>query len=345
MNRRRVIFGVFVLLASFLLLWFWPQPETASQSSDQKLPPPKPSSAQANLDAPSVKPAPAALNLEQTEQAQEEKKKNIIAKIVAMMSAPITFYGKVVDQNGDPVPDAHIGFSLADKFAASGSNDYMKASRDGSFSIIGVKGAVLGVNVNKEGYYQIQDVSNQRFAYGVASDGYTKPPPAKENPAVFVLQKMGQAMALIKIEKYVRTERNGSPKQINLQTGRLTSLGNFKVEAWTNDQAKDAQGHYDWKCRISVPGGGLIERKNDFAFEAPADGYRPSDEIVMPQNAERWNPQASRQYFVKLSNNHFARIEFEMVAGGDHFFSITSYLNPTPGSRNLEFDPAKAIEP
>ena len=62
---------------------------------------------------------------------------------------------------------------------------------------------------------------------------------------------------------------------------------------WTADQAKDAKQHYEWRCRISVPKGGLVERKDQFDFEAPVDGYKPSDEIVMLQAAEKWQPNAA----------------------------------------------------
>jgi hypothetical protein len=112
---------------------------------------------------------------------------------------------------------------------------------------------------------------------------------------------------------------------------------------WTKEEAKNAQGRYEWKCRISVPGGGLIERKEQFDFEAPMEGYRAADEIVMPQAMEGWQKQARRDYFLKLVDNRYARISFTMRAGGDHFFTINSYLNPTPGSRNLEYDPSKAV--
>ena len=64
----------------------------------------------------------------------------------------------------------------------------------------------------------------------------------------------------------------------------------------------------------------------------------------MPKNAEKWQPQAERSYFLKLANGCYARIEFKMIAGGDHYFKIESYLNPS-GSRNLEYDPKKSITP
>ena len=65
----------------------------------------------------------------------------------------------------------------------------------------------------------------------------------------------------------------------------------------------------------------------------------------MPATREAdWSSRAHRAYFLKLANGNYARVSFEMVAGGDHFFQLESFLNPS-GSRNLEFDPAKAITP
>jgi hypothetical protein len=89
-----------------------------------------------------------------------------------------------------------------------------------------------------------------------------------------------------------------------------------------------------------VPGGGIQLRKGgEFDFTAPTDGYQLSDEINMPSTITSWNDQGSREYFLKLANGEFARISFTMGAGGYNTFGITSYLNPQPGHRNLEYDP------
>ncbi len=160
--------------------------------------------------------------------------------------------------------------------------------------------------------------------------------------AIFVLRAKGEAEPLVKVESFIKVPRNGTPVEVSLGTGQSVPAGkgDFRVEAWTQDQGKDARGRYDWRCRVTAPGGGLMERNGAYAFEAPVEGYKPSDVIEMPKTAERWNPQVTRQYFAKLANNTFARVEFEMVAGGDHFFRITSFVNPS-GSRNLEYDASK----
>ena len=91
-------------------------------------------------------------------------------------------------------------------------------------------------------------------------------------------------------------------------------------------------------------GGGLQSRAGgEFDFIAPEDGYQPSDEINMSASDPNWRGTTTHEYFLKLANGDYARINFSIGAGGYNTFEITSYLNPQPGHRNLEFDPAKQI--
>jgi hypothetical protein len=87
---------------------------------------------------------------------------------------------------------------------------------------------------------------------------------------------------------------------VDLSSGEVSKKGNIRVQAWTEDQRKDAEQHYNWRCLISVPIGGLIERAGQLDFEAPPNGYKSADDIVMLQTAPRWQPQAERDY---LSNS------------------------------------------
>ena len=265
------------------------------------------------------------------------------AELLELFNTPINFWGKVVDEKGNPIPNATVELGTADRPWETGSSYERTTDSNGLFAITGVKGLSISVDVSKGGYYKTSH-SRGQFSYAQPS-GNKGPLPMPDNPIVFELRKMGQVESLVQVDGFVKVPRNGAPIEITLETGHTVAagLGDLRVEAWTNDQVKNPRGHYDWRCRISVPNGGLTERKEEFDFEAPADGYRPSDEINMPQTAERWSPQVSREYFVKLADGRYARIRFEMVAGGDNFFSISSYLNPKPGSRNLESDPNDPI--
>jgi hypothetical protein len=331
MNRRRIILLLSVVLVVLGLWWLLRAPQTGPDAGSQTV---------------AEHPTPTAEQVQapRTSSSEEEDKKRVLDQVAQVFSAPIAFYGRVIDQNGDPVPHASVGYTAADKFNASGSNYTGQADENGSFEISGIQGAGLAVTVRKEGYYLIHNPSDRSlptstaaFAYGMGPDSYRRPAPTKDNPAVFVLHKMGETEPLMRVEKGERIPKDGTPATVDLMTGRLSPSGNLRVEAWTEAPVEGRR--FTWRCRVTVPGGGLVERRGQFDFEAPEDGYEESVELGMPGEAEQWASQQQRDYFVKLPDGRYARINFTMIAGGNHYFLLESFLNPTPGSRNLEYDP------
>src|SRR5207248_9075479 len=143
----------------------------------------------------------------------------------------------------------------------------------------------------------------------------------------------------------LRIARNGAPLRISLD-GKPNSAHEIVLRCW-NDELNVPQGQqqYDWKLEVSIPNGGLIQRTDDFVFEAPPEGYIPSESVDMPATLPRneWHGSANRSYFIRFNDNVFASAKLEIQAGGDHFIVWSSLLNPRSGSRNLEFDPAKQV--
>lgn len=342
MNRKRAIcVSVSGFLVVLLLILAWPKISTSQPSKVEPTPPAHPS---ASMQSP---PDPGQASLPQSkgeaERIRQEKRQKVETQIEGMLNTAIAFYGKVVDQNGDSVPNARVGYGLVDKFAASGGKGETVADTRGFFTISGVRGAVISVSVYKDGYYAIQNVSNQSFAYGYGSDTDTKPPPSKDSPAIFVLQKMGQAEPLIELSsRQLEVPRTGQPVTIDLATGRPSQSG-LQVSSQIGEKT---QGRFDWRYELNVPGGGLVERAGQFEFEAPQDGYKDKTEVGMLASKPDWKNADEKSYFVKLPDGRFARIQVRFYPRDYRsMIVIESYLNPTPGSRNLEYDPAKRIEP
>lgn len=256
----------------------------------------------------------------------------------------IRFWGRVIDEKGNPVPGALVQYqTIVRPMDDKGPQYEGKSDSYGLFSIDGIKGAGLYIALSKDGFYTIPEQSERLIGYGIENGNK---PPAPDNPAIFVLCKKGEAEALKAFSSGgIRVPKNGEPVEVSLTKGMVVPAGqgDIQVEVWTQDQQKDEQRRYHWQCRISVPGGGLVERKDNFDFMAPVEGYKPAMEISMDQSAERWQKGFDGQYFAKLKDGTFARFTLNLTTRGDHFFMIESYHNPTPGSRNLEFDPAKAI--
>ncbi len=339
-----------ILLASsaglLILLYFWlgrsghQKRQNYESKTDSTALPFAPATTPTKSPNPSVAPTPPATQGDEAVLREERVK-----TVQSVFAAPISFYGKVLDQNGNPVPEAHIEYSAIDKFWADGSRYQGTSDDNGNFSISDIKGAGLLVTVGKNGYDSINGKSSQAFGYGMPPDSSRKSPPTKDTPSIFVLRKKVIGEPLFTVARTFRIPRNGSPVEINLKTAISVPAGqgDLVIACWTNDQEQDANRHYDWQCRFSVPGGGLVQSQDETDYQAPIEGYQPSVEISMPHNAENWRSDVSGEYYLKLANGTYARAKINMIAGGDHFVRITSYLNPQQGSRNLEYDPAQQV--
>src|SRR4051812_42251660 len=72
------------------------------------------------------------------------------AIIKEVFNSPISFFGKVQDQDAAPIDGANVEFGAVDKFWESGSNYHATSDANGLFSINGIKGAGLTVAVSKK---------------------------------------------------------------------------------------------------------------------------------------------------------------------------------------------------
>lgn len=244
---------------------------------------------------------------------------------------PISLYGKVVDEKGNTVPGAKVDYSC------DSGNDQTTTDQSGLFHASGL-GMSIHVMVSKPGYYHFQD-SEGTFGYSNLW-GKESGHPDSNHPAVLVLRKAGTP---------ARLEVNGiggnfsvdpSPKEFNLRSGEYVppGQGDLKLELWTDDQNEDSNYHFDWRLRISIRGSGLVERTGEFDFEAPATGYQQTVEIDMPKSlGYKWNRGIEKDYFIKLADGTYGRIHLDLSASGGKTFTGVCYLNPQPGSRNLEY--------
>jgi hypothetical protein len=349
MNPKRIIIILVALLIGLLVgIWKWrhAQPKSVESAHEVRLqtetPPTKAPAKQADT------PPQGIVIPDVPGHKLSDQDKTNIAKIVQVFSAPIDFWGKVIDQHGNPVAGAAVHYSAADKYFKDGSKYEGTSDGQGLFSISNIKGAGLFVDVAKSGYYGSAK-SGGSFGYGMPSGAA---PPSKQKPAIFVLQKMGETEPLIKLEPgSVLVPKDGIPYKLSLRRERARlsssqSSGDLQIELWSAYQPPPPYGgSYDWRCRISVPGGGLVERVGNFNFEAPVENYVQAFEFKMPATTERWQPSLKKEFFLRLADGCYARVKLDIITGGDHFIDIESYLNPTPGHRNLEFDPSKAIKP
>jgi hypothetical protein len=262
---------------------------------------------------------------------EEAERQNNSREYDRMWETPISFYGKVVDEKGNPVVGADVQFFVNDTSREGTSEYHRKGDDKGLFSLTGVKGYTVQVRVSREGYY----LDRLKSFYSAGSDKNLPSDP--KNPFVFQLRKKGEIPKLLRGYRGFDLPANGAAVEVNLLTAEVVpdGAGHIKVECSLPD--RNAKQPYDWSCRISVPRGGLQEAVGEFLFEAHEKGYRPLDEINMPvSSGENWNLSIDRKYYLKLGDGNYAVLSFEAQAGNRVFY-LEYYLNPN-GSRNLEHE-------
>jgi hypothetical protein len=275
-------------------------------------------------------------------QQRRDQMENALQAGLSEWRTPIEFYGKVIDENSNPVPGASVHFVWTDLSDKGNSEKDTMSDGNGFFSLSNTNGKNLIVRATKEGYYSYQPFG---VAFNYAGENQNFVPDAA-NPVVFRLKKMGTAEPLAVFEKTFQLSVSGKPLEISLKTGlpAAPGEGDLVAEFFKQSPQNSADHVYDWTLKITTPNGGLALFTNELDFFAPVSGYTPSDLIEMKTSlGNQWQSQIKRRYFVQLSGGKYARISLDFMSHNGSL-QIQGFNNPS-GSRNLEFNPQLTISP
>ena len=249
---------------------------------------------------------------------------------------PLNLYGKVVDQDNHPVPDASVHMVWTTLGVPGGSSEIQTSSDgDGLFSLTNQQGKVLEVQVQKNGYYTVnRGGSAVPFNYANPSDPSYIEPDAN-NPVVFHLRKKGlNGAQLLHWQRNVALNAQNK-KALDLRTGQTTNGETLSLSVDVLENSGKF-GAFAWSARVSVTGGGSLQLTTDqFPFLAPASGYQPSVDVNMTTpKPPVWNQGAGGEFYVQTPTG-YGRYTISMAVGVNSM-EVEGYFNPTPGDRNLE---------
>lgn len=335
---------MFVVALALWLLLSRSQAERATTPQTKKEPTPEASPTYITTKAPLQEPggpyAPA-------DPRWPERTRRLKADPQYEWKTPIEFYGKVVDQDGMPVAGATADVIWTDMSANGSSQMEATSGTAGLFSITGIHGKHMTVQVNKEGYYRQLTDAKSAFEYA----GFWEPSyhiPDKEKPVIFRLRKKGEAAALVRYGPTLfGVKPDGTRAVFDLASGRKNS-GRGDVSIRITKGAKSANKQFDWEVTLEAvgSGAGLLESQEEFMTAAPDAGYQPSWKFRQKAGEGKYQPEMQAKFFVKTAGGQFARIEVRVLPDYNDTAAVdlVSYLNPKPGDRNLEFDPAKSVK-
>jgi hypothetical protein len=342
---KKSLFAVITTLVITCSLWRCHSPTPPRQAS------PAPNKSTPDKSQPNLQ-NPASSNTVQSDSTSARittPEGRTAALLASAYNTPIDFWGKAVDDTGRPVPGASVHFVVSDKYFEDGSDYDTTADTKGLFSLTGVKGLSISVRVTKPGYYLMQNESRATIAYGYRTDAKDiRPPPTKDQPSIFVLRKAHPNTGLkIGTGRRVILPQDGKPVAVRLDGHNTASPGMdgaLVIETQLDLTRMNELKQFPWRCRLSVPGGGLITRTDKLDFEAPDSGYLTEEIILMNlphSKSDRWSSIVERDFFLKLPGNHFGRISIKLdidERATHNWLHYSGAWDPT-GSKNLEIGP------
>ena len=345
MTKRKVILtiAVAVVVIGSVALWFWRPPPaptpvvpTAIAQKPTALPPTPP----AALAPPLPPPLPEYHQLSIKTMSRDEATKIYVERFNRDHSydwkVELNFYGKVVDENNQPVAGATARLQWNTIGVPSGTAEEQATSDgNGLFSLTDQHGKVLEVRVEKEGYYTA-DGGNGAVAFEYAnpsSPEWYEPDP--KNPVIFHLRRKGEGAKLFSKSFTVPLNANHPQDRVNLMQGFIKPDGVLTITSDTSKYVNGAEA-FPWTVTLSMAEGGLVETDDQFPFLAPTSGYTSTVTMDMT-NTDRtvWRGQMTKTYYFYLpSTNTYGRLTVN--ASSSLSPGLNYAYNPTPGNRVLE---------
>jgi len=255
---------------------------------------------------------------------------------------PLDIYGKVIDQNGQPVAGAKVRGDLEFEMADDVEHD-TKTDVQGRFHFLGLHGQGLGISVEKAGYE-----FNLNMKFAVFRPSHYLPDP--DNPLIVRMWKLRGGEPLMHTQIYSSVSCDGSTQRFDLLSNQQKNTGDLVVMLTRNPltlNSRNRHKSFDWSVTLAITNGGLLESTNQpYPYEAPAEGYQPSITFNFPTNMAGWQYELKRDYYFKSQDGKaYGRMTIDIDASRPQpptYFNADIWVNPG-GSRNLEYDPNKQI--
>lgn len=270
------------------------------------------------------------------------------AKLKILNDQPIEFYGKVIDQRGEPVAGAKVrGGVMVEKIWMGGHfvDHYTTTDSSGNFAFRGLRGAEIIIQPSKEGYEFRADL-NRNFYYSLIHPDNQRHHPKLAAPEVLTIWKLKGAEPLVHHEiNRVGAPVDGAPVTFDLLKGRKTTGDGDLILTIERTPIHIQRGQrFAWKATLEMPSGGLLKMEDAYPNEAPLDGYETKVVIDMPSTSPHWQSSVFRRFYFKSRRDAiYGRMTIDLTADYEPpptGVTLEAWINPS-GSRNLEYDPAK----
>jgi hypothetical protein len=278
---------------------------------------------------------------------QLERYQNTLRKLETEANVTINFYGKIEDQNGDPVVDAEVEYGITSYSVVNVldvSTGFAISDSGGNFEIRNKTGASLSIREVRLKGYSYSPRQNPKTGFDYWADlEVNRFLPNENEPIVFYVRKQGEIAFTIKADSLMSKDIDfGKVFYGSLKDGRVwpSDHPRFKFQRDFEMVAQKREGQ-DPILTIATFGdySGII-LSDENIFTAPASGYSTSLEFPCVKGEKYF-------FFMKNKDGLYARIEGKFRSREPNAQEVRTYLtlwlNPY-GDRNLETDSDIPVE-
>jgi len=266
----------------------------------------------------------------------DERMLKVVQQFNGSHNLPIDFYGQVIDQDSNPVPDVKINVSIYQMSISPSTNSAYPKDFGVSNNIARLEketGADGRFEINGETGYNVNFDSIQKAGYEVepGANSFGSSSGSIENPVIFKMWSTNIHEQLITGDKKFQIVPDGRPYFINLTDGTISESGEGDLKVWIKYPAQVTSGQlYDWSCEIDLENGGLLEEPLGTAlYMAPADGYAPSFQLQQQIKGGQYGSIGERHFYVMLKNGkEYGQIAIDLYA---------PYTDQVPGLIRLSY--------
>jgi hypothetical protein len=271
--------------------------------------------------------------------------------LATLNDVPIVFYGKLEDQFGNPVSGAEVtGTTIIYNGQSAGTGQASAVSdANGFFTLDAGKGESLGVIPRKPGY-AIASLNGGGIYSRLWSDE-ERQHPDPNNPVVIKMWKLQGAEPLVQINQRYKLHLADTPVNFDLLTGKtVPNGGDIKMTVSRSPGEVSEHNTQDWGVKIEVIEGGLFETsigESRVTYQAPENGYQPSDAFIFSTNApHKWSGGFDQMFFVQSRGGRvYSKLAFTFSINqqpDDYMWVELRGVANANGSRNWEGDPNTA---